>query len=292
MIIVFILLNKNYNFAITNEESVRKYNNLFYYYKNSELYKALPNSYKRINDTYYFVDQDGVICEKVNYHYPICTNPELNTLIGRPINYENVKNFLYSNRDSRNQAKIYENAKLSLALDSFGFYIGTTTANKYKDVFVIGDSYAYLMKYYTNDNYRYVAKPTYSLYEIKNELLNLIDWNGTKYVILAIGPNDMMINSTLNEFYDNLNYILKYIKGNGAIPVLMTYLDAYDKKYDLPSESYDNVIKDLTEELGGIYVDVKDIDIELGRGYLFDFVHPSPFFYRIALDRIIEKIRE
>ena len=289
---VFILFNKNYIFASGDEEHVTKYNNLFYYYKNGLPYKALPNSFKRINDTYYFVNDEGVICDKTNYHYPICTNPELNTLINKPLNYESVKNFVNSNRDSRNQARIYKNAKLTLASDGYGFYVGTTTAEKYEDVFIVGDSYAYLMKLYTNDHFRYAAKPTYSLYEIKNEILELIDWNGTKYVVLAIGPNDMMINSTLSEFRDNLNYILTYIKGNGATPVMMTYLDAYDKKYDYSSESYDAVVQELLDEVEGIYVDVKDIDIMLGRGYLFDLVHPSPFFYRTALDRIVEAIRE
>lgn len=289
----FIITLINYNYAIVYNygEHLEEKDGLYYYYtSNNGLYKARPNTYARINDTFYFVNDRGVVYEKDRFDYKLCENPRLKYLIGKPIVYDSIKNLSNPSYVSSKQYTELGINEVNSKPHESAIYKNYTSDPLYNDVFFIGDSYTYLLELFTKKKFKFAARPGYSINSIKNEILNLIDFKDIKYVVIFIGPNDLMASTDGKTFTNLLVDISCYIVDNGAIPVYTSYFGIPNYMSLVPREEYDARVKFLTKVFNkSLYVDLLDIDAALGREY-YDYVHPSEEFYEIAFNRIIEAI--
>ena len=273
-------------------EQLARVNGDYYYFReDGNLYTSEnPNILRRINDTYYFTDHTGRVYAKDLNGYFLVEGNELDSLLGKKIIHENltqVPNFCYCSHD---RYYIFGKDKMRQLPDRYAIYLNNLEGLKENAVCLIGDSYAYNLAYYCNQDITFSIRPGYVVSAIKNELLELVDWRDINYCIVFIGPNDYMNQNSLLDFQNDIIFISKYIKNKGAIPVFASYLGITNMEMPKTPEMYNHVLECVAKDTEAMFIDVEDLDSDEARLEAGDTVHPAKDFYKPAYDRIFNYI--
>ena len=290
----FLLCLQGRTFASSNsnEQLIRFNDKEGYYYigEDGELFTSMDsNLLRRINDTYFFTDYQGRVYAKYNTGYGRIIYNYLDCLLGKKLDYENLK-------DKNLNMFPYYNMKFELTKTNLltnepkenAIYVNHP--NNASDICLVGDSYAYNLAYYTGKNIEYSVKYGYVVSAVKNELLPLIDWTGIKYCILFVGPNDLMCLTDFASFEADIKYICDYVKARNATPVFASYLGIDNFSSVEVQKTYSAIIENVTKTNGGIFIDVEDID-KFYKRKPYDLVHPDKDFYKPAYERIYSNIK-
>ena len=272
-------------------------NNILYYFDGSgKLFTSGEiDGYKRINDTNFFVNNEGIIFDRVDYTYKIVDIAILSPLIGVELTYTNIKVYLGASDDLDNSLEKYkykvEDAGKKVSIMHTGYNIDSAIYT-YKDVegvslCVIGDSYTAAFAMYTKCDFSYITHPAYSVQYIRAELLDFVDdYADLNYFFLFIGPNDLLLNRSLYEFENDLRYIIKYIQDRGHKVILSSYLGATYQIFKHTSFEYDLIMLKVAREMSCEYIESKDLDAKYTRKEA-DPIHPPEEFYQPLYDRVV-----
>lgn len=176
--------------------------------------------------------------------------------------------------------------------DDKAIYINNNKNVTYKDILIIGDSYAYNFLFYTKVDCRFVVKVGYTVGNIREELLPLADFDGIKYCIIFIGPNDYMQQTSIRDFHYYFKSICNTIIDEGVTPVLISYMGVPYRDYAISEMQYKAAVYNLSMEVDCIYVDLTDFDKMCERNVLDNFVHHLLMFNILSYNRIFDTINE
>lgn len=162
---------------------------------------------------------------------------------------------------------------------------------------VLGDSYAYLLSTYSTYYFNYIVHQGYNISKIYNEFIDKINYGEYKYAFLFIGPNDFMEQTLPESFKVNLRKTITTLNNKGMRVILASYLDIdYNSAYKdvflnkkIKCYVYSNIVRELSNELNVLYVDILDLISIYGR-MENDFVHPAKPAYKPIMDRVISLI--
>lgn len=152
-----------------------------------------------------------------------------------------------------------------------------------KDVIFFGDSYTYLISEYINGDFKIYGEKGHTLRELY-KISKQVAKNNEKYVSIFIGPNDMIYKTSLENFKNDLSYICEAFTNTGKTVIVSSYLKseftesimmAYEDS--LTVTDYDIAIRDVCDEKGLIYFDVKAIN---------DYVHDKAYEENGAYDSL------
>ena len=268
----------------------------YYYYfdASGNLYTSGDvNRLKRINDTFYFVNNDGIIFAKRTdgyiCRYNVARDVDLEKMIGKELSSESIAK-LENKYDiiTKKMSYSYERLENVIAKDDT-IYISEPNRVSARTL-IIGDSYAYLLMYFTDLNIKYAVCPGYNLSNIKNEILDIADFDQVKNTILFIGPNDLMDQTRQSEFAEDLYYIIDYIQGKGSNVILINYFAIPNTTYLYGADKYENVIRSVAAEKNCKYVDLREIDEKYGRDASDFYIHPPNGFYQDAILKILDDV--
>lgn len=175
--------------------------------------------------------------------------------------------------------------------DDKAVYINNNKNVTYKDILIIGDSYAYNFLYYTKVDCRFVVKVGYTVGSIRDELLPLADFDGIKYCIIFIGPNDYMQQTAVRDFHYYFKSLCTNIISKGVKPVLISYMGVPYRDYEISDRQYKASVYNLSMEVDCIYVDLTDFDKMCERNVLDNFVHHQMIFNILAYNKIFDIIK-
>ena len=263
----------------------------FYFDEAGDLYASKnENILRRINDTFFFTDTIGRVYGKNIDGYFLVKGNYLDSLIGKKIIYDNLQSIPNFCLYAHDKYYILGRDKMKVLPDMDAIYVNNPRKKEDGELSVVGDSYAYRLIYFTKKDIEFALRPGYVVSAIKNELLDLIDWNGINYCIIFIGPNDLLNQTDLFEFENNISYICDYIKEKGAMPVFISYLGIVDNNVQMTEEFYNHIIKCVSIEKNALYINVEDLDSEEERIKEGDKIHPAENFYKKAYNRIYNYI--
>lgn len=269
---------------------------LYYFNDDGKLYRSGEvDGYKRINDTNFFVNNEGVIFDRVDFVYKIVDAEILKPLIGIELTYSNIKLYLSDGNDMflKYKYKVKDAGKNVSVLDTN--YNIDSAIYTYKNsngisLCVIGDSYATAFAMYTKCDFSYIIHPGYNTQYIRAELLDLVkDYGDLTYFFLFIGPNDLILGRSPYEFENDLRYIINYIKSKGHKVILSSYLGATYQIYNYTSFDYDLIMLKVARELSCEYIESKDLDAKYKRD-VDDPIHPPKEFYTPLYDRVVSYV--
>ena len=310
ILICFLLLvtiNNSYSFCsnvytseINQEHTENRFvtkmgDNYFYYSNNGVLITANDKDrLRRINDTYYFVDTEGMIHGKYvrvkDITYRIAYDKGLEKLEGKELNYDNI--MYYAGRDDIIKKKVSRSSFIAdgtAPLDTL--FIDNENKRKNNEIMVLGDSYAYYLMLYGNINYRFAICPGYAIKDLKNELLDEINFTGVKQVLLFIGPNDLMRQTDIYDFLKDLDHIIDFIKSKGVDVILTNYFNIPNTIFPIDYRVYDNMVRCACMWKKCKYVDLTELDSKYPRAKFDEYVHPPKDFYEAAIAIIVNSIK-
>lgn len=302
-----IAVNNSYSFSSniytstpvqenTEHRFVTKMGDNYFYYSNTGVLITSNDKgrLRRINDTYYFVDHEGMIHGKYvrvkDITYRIAYDKGLEKLEGKELTYNNI--MLYAGSDDIIKKKMsYSSfiAEGSAPLDTL--FIDNAGQQRNNEIMVLGDSYSYYLMLYGNIDYRFAICPGYAIGDIKNELLDEINFIGVKQVILFIGPNDLMRQTDIYDFLKDLDYIIDYIKSKGAEVILTNYFSIPNTVFATDYRIYDNMVRCASIWKQCKYIDLSELDSKYPRNKFDEYVHPPKEFYEAAIAVIVNSIK-
>lgn len=219
------------------------------------------------------------------------------TIFNILFSYKHVKavNIFDFNRVSnfqKNQIVKTTAANITELPDERTIYLNNSKSVTYKDILIIGDSYAYNFLYYTKVDCRFVVKVGYTVGNINEELLPLVDFDGIKYCIIFIGPNDYMQQTPVRDFHYYFKTLCESIINKGVKPVLISYMGVPYRNYEISELQYMASVYNLSMEIDCIYVDLSEYDRICERNVLDNFVHHLFLFNVLSFNKIFDTINE
>ena len=304
---LLIVMNNNYGFSAniysndsvqekTENRFVTKIGDNYFYYdgKGSIITSNDANRLRRINDTYYFVDKEGMIYGKYvrvkDIAYRIAYDKGLEKLVGKELTYDNI--MLYASNDDIIKKKMSYSSFIpggTAPLDTI--FINNDVRRRSNEIMVLGDSYAYYLMLYGNVNYRYTICPGYAVQDIKNELLDEMNFTGIKQVLLFIGPNDLMRQTDIYDFLKDLDTIIDYVKSRGVEIILTNYFGIHNTAFPTDYLMYDNLVRCASTWKKCKYIDLSELDSKYKRAKFDEYVHPPKEFYEAAIAVIVNSIK-
>ena len=103
-----------------------------------------------------------------------------------------------------------------------------------------------------------------------------------KVVILLLGGNDALRRISREETFNNLRSIIREIQGKGSIVLLLGV------RGGLLSDAYSSDFKDLSEEMGTVYVSDVLSGIFGNPELMYDEIHPNDKGYEKIAERIVK----
>ena len=297
LVVIFMLFETRADDIMTNDY-VGFIDGLAYYFDKNcmPIRSGEFDGLKRINDTNFFVNNDGLIFDRVDFKYEAAKEELLRPLYGKELTYDNIKLYMAKNSNTpldKYKYKVEDGGK-NVSIFKLNYNIDSSIYT-YKDrngisLCVIGDSYTTNFAIYTKCDFSYITHPGYSVQYIRAELLNLInDFADIKYFFVFIGPNDLMIGRSPFEFENDLRYIINYIKSRGHEVILTSYLGTPFRFYKYNVSEYDIAIFKLSREFNCEYIECKDLDALYER-LETDQIHPPKGFYIDLYDRVVSYI--
>ena len=160
-ILFLITVNKDYSFSSsvyrsmpekenTEHRFVTKMGDNYFYYSNTGVIITSndKNRLRRINNTYYFVDDEGMIHGKYvrvkDITYRIAYDKGLEKLIGKELNYDNI--MFYAGTDDIIKKKISYSSFIAdgtAPIDTI--FIDNEDKRRNNEIMVLGDSYSYYL---------------------------------------------------------------------------------------------------------------------------------------------------
>ena len=268
----------------TDNRFVTKMGDNYFYYSDTGVLITSNNKnrLRRINDTYYFVDEEGMIHGKYvrikDITYRIAYDKGLEKLVGKELTYDNI--MFYAGTDDIIKKKM-----------SYSSFIADGTAPN-DTIFINNeDSYAYYLMLYGNVDYRFAICPGYAIQDIKNELLDETNFSGVKQVLLFIGPNDLMRQTDIYDFLHDLDHIIDYVKSKGAEVILTNYFGIPNTVFPTDYLVYDNMVRCASIWKKCKYIDLSELDSHYPRAKFDEYVHPPKDFYEAAIAVIVNSIK-
>lgn len=138
----------------------------------------------------------------------------------------------------------------------------------FRDVMLIGDSYAYFIGTDLGGDVTNYSCPGFTINELESTF-ELATECKKKYVVIFIGPNDFTHYTSLDEFSDGLKKRIKLIEDKmGATIIIPTYLHCVmsdekekEKDYAHTIDEYNAEIMKISNEDSNVhYLDLKDLD--------------------------------
>lgn len=306
-ILFLIIVNKDYSFSSsvyrsmpvqenTEHRFVTKMGDNYFYYSNTGVIVTSNDKdrLRRINDTYYFVDEEGMIHGKYvrvkDITYRIAYDKGLEKLVGKELTYDNI--MFYAGTEDIIKKKMSHSSFIAdgtAPLDTL--FINNEDKKRNNEIMVLGDSYAYYLMLYGNIDYRFAICPGYALQDIKNELLDEINFTGVKQVLLFIGPNDLMRQTDIYDFLNDLDYIIDFIKSRGAEVILTNYFNIPNTAFPTDYLVYDNLVRCASMWKQCKYIDLSELDSKYPRAKFDEYVHPPKDFYEAAIAIIVNSIK-
>lgn len=179
--------------------------------------------------------------------------------------------FMCTNKIYKHNIEVlnYENELMAHPKNSYdGNSFVTDTYPIFKDVMLVGDSYAHFVSYDIGFDVLNYSCPGFTL-EMLKSVFDVALKTKKKYVTIFIGPNDFYANTSLSDFSNRLSHYVKELRDKmGAKVILCTYLHSVfsktiegNKTCAHSIDEYNNEIKKLVSEKDGIYfLDLSDLD--------------------------------
>lgn len=306
-IVVLVTMNKSYIFSanvytgtVTQENTENRFvtkmgDNYFYYSNTGVLITSnAKDRLRRINDTFYFVDEEGMIHGKYvrvkDITYRIAYDKGLENLEGKELTYDNIM-FYAGTNDIIKKKMSYSSFIAEGTAPADTIFINNEDKRRNNEIMVLGDSYAYYLMLYGNVDYRFAICPGYAIQDIKNELLDEINFTGIKQVLLFIGPNDLMRQTDVYDFLNDLDHIIDYVKSKGAEVILTNYFNIPNTVYATGYHVYDNLVRCAGIWKECKYIDLSELDSKYPRNKFDEYVHPPKDFYEAAIAVIVNSIK-
>lgn len=278
---------------LSKEEKLIERDGLYYYtrYDNTLFKSNYKNRFRRINDTKFFVDYDGVLYVKHENSYLPVPAGMINDLAGKNITSATVVKSLGDNAFC-----IYEkNVCPTLTEESTIYH--KSQGNDFNDkLVVVGDSFAYLFNLFSGYNTAFSCCPGYTVREIKNELVDYIPKNKFKYCFLLIGPNDYMHQTLPQDFKIELEELITELEGSGMRVIMTDYLDINYQRYNQPTSFftvnyniYAGIVQQVISNKSVIYIKSKDLLGKYGYG-INDYIHPHKIYFEMIGERLKDEI--
>lgn len=305
LLIIISIVIANFNYAaniiwhdnsydiLSGEEKLIERDGLYYYsrYDNSIVKSNYKNRLKRINDTKFFVDYDGVLYVKHENSYLPVPAGMINDLNGKSVTSETIVKSLGDNAFC-----IYEKNECPTLTEESTIY-HRSQGNDFNDkLVVVGDSFAYLFNLFSGYSTAFSCCPGYTVREIKNELVDYIPKNKFKYCLLLIGPNDYMHQTLPQDFKTELEELITELEGNGMKVIMTDYLDINYQRYEQPTSfftinnmTYAGIVQQVINNRSIIYIKSKDLLEKYGYG-INDYIHPYKLYFEMIGERLKNEI--
>ena len=286
-----------------SNQYVSKVGDLYYYFDGSGRLVRSKDEGKlqRINDTFYFVDNRGLIYGKYyvdNYFGYKLAKDSYDENISKYIGHELFGDYILKAKTDDGKDTFvdhnvnYKTNYIDEVVENNTIYLGTKDEELTKGIYILGDSYAYYLMKWSDVQCRYSVCPGYALSDIMNELLDVSDFTGIEYCALFIGPNDMLRSTDINIFSKNLEYLIDYFNKRNIKLVFINYFDIPMDIFDGLDRTYDDTVRSICAQKNVAFLDLENLDILYTRVGTEDLIHPPKEFYRPAFIKIIEKINE